>query len=159
MRAYLQGLGFKINRKRLQGLYRLLGIEAVYPKPNLSKSAQQPRIYPYLLKDVAIIGPNHVWSTDLTYIRMYKGFMYLMAIIDWYSRYVLAWTLSPTLEADFCIELLEEVLSKGCPEIFNTDQGSQFTSSGFTDVLSKQGIQISMDGKGRALDNIFVERL
>jgi len=136
-----------------------LGLEAIYPRCNLSKRNQAHTVYPYLLRDVDIIRPNQVWSSDITYIRLSHGFVYLTAIIDWYSRYVLSWKLSNTLDSDFCVEALEEALKYGKPEIFNTDQGSQFTSLAFTGLLHKSGIKISMDGKGRALDNVFVERL
>jgi len=159
MTAYLRHLGYEINRKRIQSLYRLMGLETNYPKPNLSKKHPEHKIYPYLLEDVKIDRVNQVWSTDITYIRLREGFAYLMAIIDWRSRYVLDWQLSTTLEADFCIEALARVLEKGKCEIFNTDQGSQFTAIDFVNLLLSQGIQVSMDGKGRALDNIFVERL
>jgi putative transposase len=138
-----------------------LGLEAVYPKPKLSISNKEHTIYPYLLRDVEIINSDQVWSTDLTYIRLNGGFVYLMAIIDWYSRYVLDWELNISLEADFCIETLKRLLEthhRIC-QIFNTDQGSQFTSRGFTETLLEKNVQISMDGKGRSLDNIFVERL
>ena len=159
MVAYLKSLGLTVNRKRIQNLYRLTGIKAVYAKPKTSQPNTAHKIYPYLLRNTIITGPNHVWSTDLTYVRMCQRFMYLMAIIDWYTRFVLGWALSPTLEADFCVELLDKVISKNCCKIFNTDQGSQFTSSAFTSVLLKNNIRISMDGKGRALDNAFIERL
>lgn len=159
MMIYLQNLGYAINRKRIQRLYRLMGIEAIYQKPNLSKAIKEHKKFPYLLGGVAINTPNQVWSTDITYIRLKHGFVYLMAIIDWFSRYVLDWELSISLEADFCIEALSRVLSNGKCAIFNTDQGSQFTSESFTGLLLANGIKISMDGKGRALDNIFVERL
>jgi putative transposase len=161
MRQYLRSIGHTVNRKRVQHLYCLMGLEAIYPKPDLSKPNKAHKIYPYLLRGVPITACNQVWSTDITYIRLQNGFAYLMAIIDWYSRYVLDWQLSTTLEADFCVETLSRTLQQyesGC-EIFNTDQGSQFTSSDFTDVLKDHYIQISMDGRGRALDNIFIERL
>lgn len=157
--AYLQNFGYAVNRKRIQRLYRLMGLEAIYQKPNLSKAINGHKKFPYLLRDVAVNSQNQVWSTDITYIRLKCGFVYLMAIIDWFSRYVLDWELSVSLEADFCIEALSRVLSNGKCDIFNTDQGSQFTSEGFTGLLLANGIKISMDGKGRALDNIFVERL
>jgi putative transposase len=136
-----------------------MGLETVYPKPNLSRANKEHIIFPYLLRGVTINRVNQVWSTDITYIRLKQGFVYLVAIIDWYSRYVLDWEISTTLEADFCIEALTRALARGCCDIFNTDQGSQFTSHSFTGLLSANGISISMDGKGRALDNIFVERL
>lgn len=148
-----------INVKRVRRLMRVMGLEAVGPKPNLSKPQQGHTIYPYLLKGLVIDRPNHVWSTDITYVPMANGFLYLCAIIDWYSRYILSWRLSNTLLADFCVDALEEALSKwGNPEIFNTDQGSQFTSQNFLNPLIGNKILVSMDSKGRALDNIFIER-
>jgi putative transposase len=156
----LKTQGVVINRKRVQRLMRLMGLESVAPKPNTSKPAPEHPVYPYLLRGLSISRPNQVWATDITYIPMAHGFAYLVAIIDWYSRRVLAWRLSNTLDTIFCIEALEEALEHfGTPEIFNTDQGSQFTSSDFTDVLLDREIKISMDGKGRYIDNIFVERL
>lgn len=159
MEVYLRELGYSVNRKRVQGLYQRMGLEAVYPKPNLSRGDKEHVIFPYLLRNVVIERVDQVWSTDITYIRLKQGFVYLMAIIDWHSRYVLDWEISTTLEADFCVETLGRVLAQGICDIFNTDQGSQFTSEAFTDLLKDHGIKISMDGKGRALDNIFVERL
>jgi len=156
----LRNEGTVTNRKRVQRLMRLMGLESVAPKPNTSKPAPEHPVYPYLLRGLAITRPNQVWATDITYIPMAHGFLYLVAIIDWYSRRVLAWRLSNTLETSFCVEAVEEALAGfGTPEIFNTDQGSQFTSADFTGVLLERGIKISMDGKGRYLDNIFVERL
>lgn len=151
--------GYTVNRKRVQRLMQKMGIEAIYPRPNTSSPHPQHRVYPYLLRGMTIDHPNQVWSTDITYIRLPQGFMYLVAVMDWFSRYVLSWRLSNTLEADFCIEALEEALTIGKPKIFNSDQGSQFTSPRFTDRLLKEDIKISMDGRGRALDNIFIERL
>jgi putative transposase len=159
MKIYLQGLGYEVNRKRIRRLYQLMGLEAVYPQPNLSKAINEHKKYPYLLRGVEISHRDHVWSTDITYIRLKHGFVYLMAIIDWFSRYVLDWELSTSLEADFCIKTLSRVLSNGKCDIFNTDQGVQFTSEGFTGLLLENDVKISMDGKGRALDNVFVERL
>ncbi len=159
MKAWLRGQGHQVNRKRVRRLMQVMGLEVIYRRPNTSKPAPGHRIYPYLLKGVKIDRVNQAWSADITYIPMAKGFLYLIAIMDWHSRYVLAWRLSNTMDVDFCVQALEEALSKGQPEIFNTDQGSQFTSESFTGVLREQGIQISMDGKGRYLDNIFVERL
>ncbi len=159
MTAWLQRQGYEVNRKRVSRLMRLMGLQAIYPKPNLSLKHPDHRIYPYLLRDVEIVYPDQVWSTDITYIRMKGGFLYLTAIIDWYSRYVLSWRLSNTLDSYFCIEALEEALATKQPEIFNTDQGSQFTSIKFTGILEDHRIGISMDGRGRALDNVFVERL
>lgn len=155
----LRDLGYSIGRKRTRSLMRKLGLEAVFPKKNTSKRNPEHPVYPYLLRDIIITRPNQVWSMDITYIRLGKGFVYLAAVIDWHSRYVIAWRLSNTLTADFCVECLEDALQYGKPEIFNTDQGCQFTSEEFTSVLLDRGIQISMDGRGRALDNIFVERL
>ena len=136
-----------------------MGIEAIYPKERLSVTSKENKKYPYLLRGLIIKEPDHVWSTDITYIRMSKGFLYLVAIIDWYSRYVLAWELSNTLEVGFCLEALQEALRISRPEIFNSDQGSQFTSKEFTGRLEEEGIRISMDGRGRVFDNIFIERL
>jgi len=159
MTHHLRTLGHQVNQKRVRRLLRLMGLEAVYPKPNSSKANPEHKIYPYLLRNMPIERCNQVWSTDITYIRLKHGFVYLMAIIDWYSRYVLNWALSTTLEADFCIEALNETLEGASCEIFNTDQGSQFTTPRFTQPLLDKGIKVSMDGRGRALDNIFVERL
>lgn len=159
MTAFLRNLGHDVNRKRVQRLYGMMGLEAVYPKPNLSRRNQEHKIFPYLLRGMSIERINQVWSADITYIRMKQGFVYLVAIIDWFSRYVLDWQVSITLDADFCIETLSRALAKTSCEIFNTDQGCQFTSKGFTGLLLENDIQISMDGKGRALDNVFVERL
>jgi putative transposase len=159
MTVWLQGQGHEVNRKRVQRLMRLMGLEAVYPKPNLSAPAHQHKVYPYLLRDVAMVRPDQVWSTDITYVPLPTGFMYLAAIIDWYSRYVLAWRLSNTLDGWFCLDMLEEALSRGKPEVFNTDQGVQFTAQAWTTRLESAGVAVSMDGKGRCLDNVFVERL
>ena len=149
----------RISRKRVQRLMRLMGIEALYPKPNLSRPAAGHEIYPYLLRDVIVSRPNQVWSTDITYLPLRSGFLYLVAIMDWFSRFVLSWDLSNTLEVDFCRSTLEAALRAGKCEIFNSDQGSQFTSSQFLQPLKDQSIRISMDGRGRALDNVFIERL
>ena len=160
LRDMLAQQGFEVGRRHVRTLMRRMAIEAIYRKPNTSRPAPGHRIYPYLLRGVAITRPNQVWSTDITYIPMARGFVYLVAVVDWFSRRVLAWRLSITLDVSFCIEALEEALSKyGKPEIFNTDQGSQFTSEAFTGRLKKEGIEISMDGKGRWCDNVFVERL
>jgi putative transposase len=159
MTVILQKLGYAINRKRIIRLMRQMGLEAIYPKPNLSKANKEDKKYPYLLKDLKILSPNQVWSTDITYIPVRGGFLYLTAIMDWYSRYVLAWRLSNTLDVGFCLEALEEALRKEKPMIFNSDQGVQFTSKDFTGLLEAHNVRISMDGKGRAFDNIFVERL
>jgi len=160
MVAWLEMKGCSVNRKRVQRLMRKMGLEAIYPKPKLSKNNPEHKIYPYLLRGVKPQRPNHIWSTDITYIPMRSGFLYLVAIIDWYSRCVLTWELSNTLEQSFCIATLERALEKfGAPEIFNTDQGAQFTSTTFTSILLAHRVKISMDGRGRALDNIYVERL
>jgi putative transposase len=159
MVLWLQREGYAVNRKRVQRLMRQMGLEAVYPKPRLSIGGAGHKVYPYLLRNVTIDRVNQVWSTDITYIPMPKGFLYLTAVVDWYSRYVLSWRLSNTLDVGFCIEALEEALSQGCPEVFNTDQGVQFTSESFTSKLIAAGAKVSMDGKGRCLDNVFVERL
>jgi putative transposase len=160
MRRYLQDAGYSVNRKRVQRLMQQLGLVGMAPGPHTSKPHPQHKLYPYLLRGVGIIRPNQVWSTDITYIRLSRGFVYLVAIIDWYSRQVLSWRLSNTMDAGFCVDCLEDAITNyGVPEIFNSDQGSQFTSERFTGVLIENGITISMDGRGRALDNIFVERL
>jgi putative transposase len=156
---WLQERGEAVNRKRVQRLMRLMGLEAIYPKPKLSVPSHDHRIYPYLLRNVTVDRVDQVWSTDITYIPLVSRFMYLAAVMDWYSRYVIAWRLSNTLDGSFCVELLEEALSHGHPDIFNTDQGSQFTAVSFTNRLESAGVQVSMDGKGRCLDNVFVERL
>ena len=156
----LRAQGYGVNRKRVQRLMRVLGLAGMAPGPHTSKPHPEHKIYPYLLRGMKITRPDQVWSTDITYVRLAHGFAYLVAIIDWYSRRVLAWRLSNTLEAGFCLDCLHEALrGHGAPEIFNTDQGAQFTSTVFTQVLKDAGIAISMDGRGRALDNIFVERL
>ena len=155
----LRSEGYAIGRKRVRRYYEILGIEAIYPKMNLSKRNQAHKVYPYLLRDLEVERPNQVWSADITYIRLRQGFVYLVAIIDWYSRYVLSWRVSISLSSDFCVEALEEALALyGTPAIFNTDQGVQFTSQAFVMVLEASQIAISMDGKGRALDNVFIER-
>lgn len=155
----LRKQSWTVGRKRVGRLMRLMGLEAVVPKKNTSRRNPEHKVYPYLLRGVSINRVNQVWGMDITYVRLGKGFAYLTAIIDWHSRYVMSWRLSNTLNADFCIECLQEALEYGRPEIFNTDQGCQFTSEDFTKVLRKNEIKISMDGRGRALDNIFVERL
>jgi putative transposase len=160
MTVVLQNQGYRVNRKRVQRLMRLMGLEAIYPKPNTSKSTPSHRFYPYLLRGLAVERVNQVWSIDITYVPMRQGFLYLVALIDWHSRYVLSWRLSNTLDVSFCLEALQEALEGfGAPEIFNSDQGIQFTSEAFTSVLLKHGVAISMDGRGRCLDNVFVERL
>ncbi len=148
-----------VNRKRARRLMRLMGIEAIYPKPKTTVRTLGHKIYPYLLRNMKILRPDQVWSTDITYIPMRHGFLYLVAVIDWYSRFVLSWRLSNTMDSRFCLEALEIALSTGQPEVFNSDQGSQFTSTAFTDRLQASGVAISMDGRGRALDNVFIERL
>jgi len=158
--VYLRGLGYQVNRKRVQRLMGILGLAGMAPGPNTSRPHPQHQVYPYLLRGVEIERPNQVWSTDITYIRLARGFVYLVAVIDWYSRNVLAWRVSNTLDSGFCVDCLEQALQGyGAPDIFNSDQGCQFTAETCTAVLKGQGIAISMDGRGRALDNIFVERL
>jgi len=157
--AWLKSQGQRVNRKRVRRLMRIMGLKAIYRRPRTSTPAPNHKIYPYLLTGMAITRPNQVWAADITYIPMARGFLYLVAIIDWYSRYVISWRLSNTLDASFCVEALEEALGKGRPEIFNTDQGSQFTSEAFTSLLESHGVRISMDGKGSYNDNLFIERL
>lgn len=159
MTSYLRSKGQKVGRTKIRSIYERLGLQATCPGPHTSQPHPEHKIYPYLLRDVEITHRDHVWSTDITYIRLRQGFVYLVAVIDWYSRYVLDWELSISLEADFCVDVLARVLARGLCEIFNTDQGSQFTSDAFTGLLLSRGVNISMDGKGRALDNVFVERL
>jgi putative transposase len=161
MTAWLRQQGAAVNPKRVRRLLRLMGLEAIYPKPRLSVPGAdaEAKRYPYLLRGRAIAAVNEVWSTDITYIRLHSGFLYLVAVLDWYSRYVLAWELSNTLDTGFCLEALEGALQQGQPHIFNTDQGVQFTSTAYTSRLERAGIQISWDGRGRALDNVFVVRL
>src|SRR4051812_47318771 len=151
--------GEEVNRKRVRRLMRTMGLEAIYPKPRLSAAGKGHKVYPYLLRGVTIERADQVWSTDITYVPMPSGFMYLAAVIDWFSRYVIARRLSNTLDGAFCLEMLEEVLRSGKPEVFNTDQGVQFTADAFTGCLESAGVAVSMDGRGRALDNVFVERL
>lgn len=159
MTAWLITQGYDVNRKRVSRLMEVMGIEAVYPKPKLSQPGEGHKIYPYLLRGVTVDRPDQVWSTDITYIRMAQGFVYLVAVMDWFSRFVLSWSLSLTMEIDFCIEALRAALRRGRPEIFNSDQGVQFTSEKFTGELAAKDIAISMDGRGRCMDNIFIERL
>ncbi len=159
MTVWLRGQGYSVNPKRVRRLLRKMGLEAIYPKPKMTKPGEGHKIYPYLLRNLAITHVNQVWSTDITYIPMPRGFMYLMAVMDWFSRYVLTWQLSNTLDGAFCVDALQQALLCGKPEIFNTDQGVQFTAHAFTETLTATGIQISMDGRGRAFDNIFNERL
>ena len=157
--AELRAEGLDVNRKRVQRLMRLMGIEAIYPRPRTSDPHPGHRIYPYLLRDVPIVAVNQVWSTDITYIPMRHGFAYLVAVMDWYSRFVLSWRLSNSMEVGFCLDALDDALLEGTPKVFNTDQGSQFTSDAFTRKLLDANISISMDGRGRALDNVWIERL
>lgn len=159
MAAYLRSLGHDVNVKRVRRLLRTMGLDAVYQKPNTSQPNPAHSVYPYLLRGLSIERCDQVWSTDITYVRLASGFVYLMAVIDWYSRYVLGWAISTTLDADFCIEAVDQILESRRCEIFNTDQGAQFTTPRFTQPLLDKGIKVSMDGRGRALDNIFVERL
>jgi putative transposase len=159
MTVWLRNQGYGVNRKRVRRLMEIMGLRAIYRRPRTSQPAPGHQVYPYLLRGVAITRPNQVWTADITYIPMARGFLYLVAIMDGYSRYVLSWRLSNTLEVDFCIEALEEALRNGQPEIFNTDQGAQFTSQAFTSLLEQHGIKVSMDGKGRYTDNLFIERL
>ncbi len=159
MTAWLRRQGYRVNPKRVRRLMRQMGLAAIYPKPRLSQGGPEGRRYPYLLQGLAIERPDQVWATDITYIRLARGFVYLVALMDWASRYVLAWEVSLTLETEFCLAALERALGLGRPEIFNSDQGSQFTSAAFTGRLAGAGVAISMDGRGRVFDNIFVERL
>jgi putative transposase len=159
MTAWLQSEGYAVNRKRVVRLMRVMGIEAVYAKPKLSQPGEGHKIYPYLLRRMKIERRDQVWCTDITYIPMARGFLYLVAVMDWFSRFVLSWALSMTMELEFCLEALWGALRRGRPEIFNSDQGSQFTSERFLGELEQRGITISMDGRGRCLDNIFIERL
>jgi len=157
--AWLRGQGHGVNRKRVARLMEVMGIQAIYPKPQLSQPGEGHKIYPYLLEGVEVTRVNQVWSTDITYIRMDGGFVYLVAVMDWFSRFVLSWALSVTMEVGFCMEALQRAFRRGRPEIFNSDQGSQFTSDQFTGALQARGIAVSMDGRGRCFDNIFIERL
>ena len=160
MRNHLRRLGYKVNRKKVQRLMRLMGLEAIYPKPKTSRPHPEHKVYLYLLRNLKIDRPNQVWAADITYIPMSRGFMYLVAVMDWHSRKVLSWQVSNTLDTDFCVQAVEEAISRfGAPEIFNTDQGTQFTSAAFTDLLNSHNVMISMDGRGRVQDNIFIERL
>lgn len=159
LRECLKRQGYTVSRKRVRRLMKLMGIEAVYPRPRTTIPNQEHKVFPYLLRGLVIDRPNQVWAADITYIPMRKGFLYVVAIIDWYSRFVLSWSLSNTLDADFCIEALKDALRLATPEIFNTDQGSQFTCEDFVDCLLDEGIKVSMDGRGRWMDNVMVERL
>ncbi len=157
--AWLKKKGHVVNRKRVRRLMRTMGLKAIYRRPRTSMPAPGHKIYPYLLSGLEVTRPNQVWAADITYIPMARGFLYLVAIMDWYSRYVLSWRLSNTLDADFCVDALKDALRKGRPDIFNTDQGAQFTGDSFTELLEQHGVRISMDGKGRYSDNLFIERL
>lgn len=159
MTAWLQRQGHAVNHKRVRRLMQKMGLQAIYPKPKTTVASSAHKMYPYLLRNAAITHPNQVWSSDITYVPMRRGFMYLVAVIDWFSRYVISWQLSNTLDGQFCLEALHSALQTGKPEVFNTDQGVQFTAHAFTSCLEEADILVSMDGKGRALDNIFVERL
>jgi putative transposase len=159
MTIFLERSGETVNRKRVRRLMAVMGLEAVHPRPRTTVAGPEARVYPYLLRDRELTHVDEVWSSDITYVPMRHGFMYLTAVIDWYSRYVLSWRLSNTLEGRFCLEALDEALGRGRPEIFNTDRGSQFTAQEYTERLESAGIRVSRDGRGRALDNVFVERL
>jgi putative transposase len=159
MTAHLHRQGHEVNRKRIRRLMRIMGLEAIYPKPQTTTASAEHKVYPYLLRNLQVVEPNHVWSADITYLPLPTGFVYLVAIMDWYSRYVLTWQLSNTLDGHFCLEALQRSLTHTKPLIFNTDQGVQFTTHTFTACLEGAGVAISMDGHGRALDNIFIERL
>lgn len=159
MREYLSRMGYNIGKDRVRTLLRRMGLMAIYPTPRTSRPHPKHKKYPYLLRGLKITRPTQVWSADITYIRLLKGFAYLVAIVDWFSRYILSWRLSNSLDADFCVDALKEALELGTPDIFNTDQGAQFTSDAFIELLLEKNIQISMDSRGRALDNIFIERL
>ena len=159
MAAWLKKQGYGVNRKRVRRLMRIMELKAIYRHPRTSAPAPGHKVYPYLLSGMEVTRPNQVWAADITYIPMTRGFLYLVAIMDWYSRYVLSWRLSNTLDADFCVDALEEALRKGQPDIFNTDQGAQFTGEAFTGLLEQHGVRISMDGKGSYNDNLFIERL
>jgi len=159
MTAHLCRQGHRVNRKRVQRLMRLMGMEAIYPKPHTTTLSPEHRVYPYLLRQLEVVRPNQVWCADITYLPLLTGFVYLVAIMDWYSRYVLTWQLSNTLDGQFCLEALQRSLARTCPTIFNTDQGVQFAARSFTACLEAAGVDVSMDGRGRALDNIFIERL
>lgn len=159
MTHQLQDEGHTVNHKRIYRLMQMMGIQAVFPKQNTSRPNLEHRIFPYLLKSTQALSPNHIWGTDITYIRLSKGFCYLVALLDWFSRYVVAWELSPTLDMDFCLKNLDQALSRAVPQIHNSDQGSHFTSPRYTDLLTQAQVQVSMDGRGRCMDNIFTERL
>ena len=159
MRIYLRRLGFPVNHKRVRRLMQKMGLQAIYAKPKTTMPCHEHKVYPYLLREVRVCRPDQVWCADITYIRMRQGFMYLVAIMDWFTRYVIAWEISNTLDGQFCLDCLYQAMKSGLPEIFNTDQGSQFTANAFVSTLEEAGVRISMDGRGRAHDNIFIERL
>jgi len=159
MTECLRRLGYAVNPKRIRRLMGIMGLQAIYPKRRTTVPAKDHKVYPYLLRELEVVAPNQVWCADITYVPMVQGFMYLVAVMDWFSRYVLSWELSNTLDGAFCLKALQSALCQGQPRIFNTDQGSQFTAEAFTNTLEKAGIRVSMDGRGRALDNVFVERL
>ncbi len=159
MRVHLRRMGYLVNHKRVRRLMQEMGLQAIYAKPKTSKPCQEHRIYPYLLREVQVCRPYQVWCADITYIRMRQGFMYLVAIMDWFTRYVVAWEISNTLDGQFCLDCLHQAMKSRLPEIFNTDQGAQFTANAFVSTLEEAGVRISMDGRGRAHDNIFIERL
>jgi len=159
MRVYLLRLGFPVNHKRVRRLMQKMGLQAIYAKPKTTKPCHEHKVYPYLLREVQVCRVDQVWCADITYVRMRQGFMYLVAIMDWFTRYVVAWEISNTLDGQFCLDCLHQAMKSGLPEIFNTDQGSQFTANAFVSPLEEAGVRISMDGRGRAHDNIFIERL
>ena len=159
MTAYLKRLGHLVNHKRVQRLMKKMGLQAIYAKPKTTKPCPEHKVYPYLLREVQVCRPDQVWCADITYVRMRQGFMYLVAIMDWFTRYVVAWEISNTLDGQFCLDCLHQAMKSGLPEVFNTDQGAQFTANAFVSTLEETGVKISMDGRGRAHDNIFIERL
>jgi putative transposase len=159
MRIHLKRLGYLVNHKRVRRLMQKMGLQAIYAKPKTTRPCHEHKVYPYLLREVQVCRPDQVWCADITYVRMRQGFMYLVAIMDWFTRYVVAWEISNTLDGQFCVECLRQGMKSGLPEIFNTDQGAQFTASAFISTLQEAGVRISMDGRGRAHDNIFIERL
>jgi putative transposase len=159
MRIHLRRLGYQVNHKRVRRLMQKMGLQAIYAKPKTTMPCHEHKVYPYLLRGVQVCHPDQVWCADITYVRMRQGFMYLVAIMDWFTRYVIAWEISNTLDGQFCLDCLEQAMKSGLPEIFNTDQGSQFTATAFVSALEEAGVKISMDGRGRAHDNIFIERL
>jgi putative transposase len=159
MVAHLNRFGYQVNHKRVRRLMQKMGLQAIYAKPKTTRPSNEHRIYPYLLREISVCRPNQVWSADITYVPMRQGFMYLVAVMDWFTRFVLAWEISNTLDGQFCLRCLNQAMKSGKPEIFNTDQGAQFMAHAFTSTLEEAGVQVSMDGRGRAHDNIFIERL